>query len=113
MGTYLIPGATRVDEVVAWRAEPTAGESWALTQDGIVYTAPDVDDVGAAARYEGFAPAAVWPPLPGDLATHAAHIRDYGGLADVDLELLTSLQVRHTLRDVCRALALLVDRRLG
>jgi hypothetical protein len=77
---------------------------------------PDWTDAQVAAAWADFTPvstgASDWPVLPPELRDHAIHIRDFGRLTAEQLTSATEVQVRHVLRDVCRALALLVDKRL-
>jgi len=117
MSDYLIPNARSLDEVEDWTADNSgpAGINWFVEEGGILASHPTAD---MAAFYATFVPTGKtdeqWQPLlPVELRAHAAHIRDFGLLTQAQLDAQTESNVRHVLRDVCRALVLLVDRRLG
>lgn len=117
MSDYLIPNAKSLDEVEDWTSDNNGPTdiTWFPEQGGILASHPTAD---MAAFYASFVPSGVdddryAPLLPVELRPHAAHIRDFGLLTQAQLDAQTESNVRHVLRDVCRALVLLVDRRLG
>lgn len=106
MGAYLIPGATIVDEAIAWRGPTVSpGESWERVAEGIRYTAPDVDDAEAAARYVGFVPSndRAWA-IPLAVRNAAQIVRSVALADDTALAAMTQAEVRLALRAACRAL---------
>jgi len=50
--------------------------------------------------------------LPLELRAHAIHLRDFGKASPAQIAALSEAEKWHVLKDVCRALAVLVDQRL-
>lgn len=113
MGTLLFPPTVLLENAQAWAGE-APGRRWILVEDGGFRLEDDnLTDAELELLFAGFDPQAT-PALPPALrGLHASHIRQLAEATQAQLDALTVAEARHMMRDLAKAMVLLVDSRLG